>query len=37
VTDALSATTPLVEHNDGPASRAMRETWQRTAEMIARL
>ncbi|MGI5819288.1 MAG: ATP-binding protein [Armatimonadota bacterium] len=37
VTDALMAKMPLVEHNDGQAAQAMRETWERTAEMIARL
>ena len=37
VTDALSAKQPLVEHNDGPASQAMREAWERTAELIAGL
>ncbi len=37
VTDALSAKQPLVEHNDGPASQAMRAAWERTAELIAEL
>ena len=37
VTDALAAKQPLVTHNDGPAARAMRETWARTAELIGEL
>ncbi len=37
VTDALAEKKPLVEHNDGPAARAMRETWERTREVIAQL
>jgi MinD superfamily P-loop ATPase len=34
VTDALAAKRPLVEHNDGPAAQAMRETWERAAELV---
>ncbi|MGD9497346.1 MAG: ATP-binding protein [Armatimonadota bacterium] len=37
VTDALAAQMPLVEYNDGPAALAMREAWQRTAELIDQL
>ncbi|MEA3400875.1 MAG: ATP-binding protein [Armatimonadota bacterium] len=37
VTDALAQEMPLVEHNDGPAAQAMREAWERTADLIASL
>ena len=37
VTDALAAKKPLVEHNNGPASQAMRTAWERTSELIAGL
>lgn len=37
VTDALAAKKPVVEHNDGPAARAIAQTWERTAELVAKL
>jgi MinD superfamily P-loop ATPase len=37
VTDALAAKRPLVEHNDGPAAQAMRQTWERAWQLIGTL
>ncbi len=37
VTDALAAQEPLVEHNNGPASQAIRDAWANVQELLARL
>jgi MinD superfamily P-loop ATPase len=37
VTDALADETPLVEHNDGPASQAIRGAWDQVAQMLTAL
>ena len=37
VTDALAAQMPLVEHNDGPASRAVRAAWASTERLLTQL